>query len=218
MAGERRVVGVDESGKGDFFGPLVIAAFLSSDADLEKLAALGVRDGKLIANKRLLAIDEALRREYPHQVLVIEPETYNRRYADIRNLNKLLADGHASVIDGVLQTNEADLAISDKFGKAELIERELGRRRQHVELSQLVRGEQIPQVAAASILARAEFLRQMNKLSDLCGMELPRGAAAQVDAAGRLVVDKHGPEFLLKLAKTHFKNYHRVVNPTLFKS
>lgn len=216
MRDMRRVVGVDESGKGDFFGPLVVAAFLADDGRADDLVAMGVRDGKLIADKKILQIDELLRAEFPHEILVVEPSDYNSRYALIKNLNKLLAEGHAEVIDRLLSREKADLAISDKFGKPELVEQALAARGQEVPLRQIVRGERFVQVAAASILARAAFIREMQKLSELYGITIPKGAAAQVDEAGRVIVRKHGIETLPKLAKMHFKNYHRVVNPTLF--
>lgn len=216
MAETRRVAGVDESGKGDFFGPLVVAAFLADDCKADDLAALGVRDGKLIADKKILQIDEQLCADFPHEILVVEPSDYNRRYALIKNLNKLLAEGHAEVIDRLLKDEQADLVISDKFGKSELVEQALAARGQTVPLQQMVRGERIIQVAAASILARATFIREMEKLSDLYGITIPKGAAAQVDEAGRMIVRRHGIESLSNLAKTHFKNYRRVVNPTLF--
>ena len=217
MTPNRRVIGVDESGKGDFFGPLVIAAFVAADADRDKLREIGVRDGKLIADRKLLGIDEYLRKIYPHAVVCIMPNEYNRRYREIKNLNKMLAAGHAEAIVDVLAGNDAELAISDKFGKPELIESELARRKQTIELRQIERGESIVQVAAASILARAAFLRAMDKLSTEYSHEIPRGASAQVDQAGREIVAAFGAQVLPKLAKLHFKNYGRVVKPQLFQ-
>jgi ribonuclease HIII len=216
MAGARRVVGVDESGKGDFFGPLVVAAFLASDHDKQKLVQRGVRDGKLIADKKLLTLDEQLRAEFAHAVVVISPEEYNERYATIKNLNKLLAEGHAQAIGAVLAERRADLAISDKFGKTELIEQALCRRGLSIKLLQVVRGEEIPQVAAASIIARAAFLREIDKLSIGYGIEIPRGAGLIVDQAGRELARRHPSLVFSKIAKTHFKNYQRIVKPTLF--
>ncbi|MDH3892012.1 MAG: ribonuclease HIII [candidate division Zixibacteria bacterium] len=216
MGETRRVVGVDESGKGDFFGPLVVAAFLADDCKADELSALGVRDGKLIADKKTLEIDLKLRADFSHEILIVEPSDYNQRYALIKNLNKLLAEGHAEVIDRLLSEKQADLVISDKFGKPELVEGALAARGQNVPLEQMVRGERIIQVAAASILARAAFIREMQRLSEQYGITIPKGAAAQVDAAGRKIVRMHGIQTLPNLAKTHFKNYRRVVNPTLF--
>lgn len=206
------IVGVDESGKGDFFGPLVIAALLAPEGDEDKLRALGARDSKLVTDKNALTIDTALRQIYPHAVIVIMPSEYNRQYEQIKNLNKLLAAGHADAIDAVLRSHPADLAISDKFGKPELVEGELRKRKQPIRLRQVVGGEAIAQVAAASILARAEFIRRIQKLSDDYAVALPKGAAAQVDQAGRLFVRAHGVEKLREVAKIHFKNYLRVVN------
>jgi ribonuclease HIII len=103
----------------------------------------------------------------------------------------------------------ADQAISDKFGKPELIERELALLGCGIALHQEVRGEAIPQVAAASILARARFVREMDELSLQAGMELPKGASSQVDRAGRELVRRQGKEALSRFAKIHFKNYQR---------
>ncbi len=216
MTPEQHVLGIDESGKGDFFGPLVIASLLADDRQLKRMADMGVRDGKLISLNKTLEIDDWLRDNYEHHVVVINPAEYNQRYREIKNLNKLLASGHAEAISHVARKHRVDLAVSDKFGKPELIEGELRRRKLDLNLKQIVRGEKILQVAAASILARARFIREMERLSAECGFELPRGASAQVDEAGRRLVRKLGPEVLENVAKQHFKNYQRVVNPTLF--
>jgi len=216
MATRHRVIGVDESGKGDFFGPLVIAGFLCDDSDLAVLRAAGVRDSKLISDKRILEIDADLREDFAHEVLVIAPDEYNRRYKQIKNLNKLLADGHAEIIDRILTEHKADCAISDKFGKTELVQNALLERERHIDLKQIVRGESVVQVAAASIIARARFIREMQRISAGYGCELPRGAAAIVDQVGRQLVSRYGPAILQKVAKTHFKNFQRVINPDLF--
>lgn len=216
MPKHRFVVGVDESGKGDFFGPLVVAAFGCDDDQLERLKELGVRDGKLIADKKLLTIADQLRAHFPHTISIVTPEEYNRRYDKIRNLNKLLAEEHASVIASLAKSCQVDLTVSDKFGKSELIENALARLSVDLPLKQIHRGEQIGQVAAASILARAGFLEWMASTSDRIEFELPRGASAQVDRAGRELVGLHGPKVLKELSKLHFKNYQRVINPTLF--
>ncbi len=211
-----RVIGVDESGKGDFFGPLVIGAFIASENDRDKLADMGVRDGKKISENKLLDIDERIRYSFPHCVIVIDPETYNQRYKKIKNLNKLLAEGHAEAITGVLIENEADKIIVDQFGKPELIENALLKKRCEIDLQQRFRGEEIIQVAAASIIARAAFIREIDKLSELYQTKIPRGASKIVDQAGQRLVSKYGVEVLQKVSKIHFKNFGRVMNPSLF--
>jgi ribonuclease HIII len=215
MTAKQRVIGVDEAGKGDFFGPLVVASFLASNDEIDRLKLLGVRDSKLIATKKLLTIDEQLRAEFPHSILVLAPPEYNQQHRQCKNLNKMLAEQHAAAIDGLNGEARADLAISDKFGKAELIEDALAARDCPIPLQQLVRGESIAQVAAASILARAEFVRQIDRLSEELGTTVPRGAGAIVDEAGRKLVSQHGIEILEKIAKVHFKNFARASNLSL---
>lgn len=211
-----RIIGIDESGKGDFFGPLVVAGCLACDDDLALLKELGVRDSKKIAEKKLLSIDEHLRSRMIHQVVVFPPEEYNREYDRIRNLNKLLAMGHARAIAGVLEQAEADMAVSDKFGKDERLETALSDIGCPVTIKQVIRGEAVPQVAAASIIARAEFVRRMLELSEKYGVTIPKGASGAVDAVGRKLVSRFGPDELPRLAKVHFKNYRRVLKPDLF--
>ena len=211
MTESGRVIGVDESGKGDFFGPLVIAGCLVTDETRARLNDLGVRDGKLIANLKLRTMAGQIAATFPHVVIELAPEEYNRRYTLIGNLNKMLAAGHADCIEQLLANHSAERAISDKFGKPELIADELHRRGIDIRLEQIVRGEQFISVAAASILARAAFLEAIDRLSEKWGIEVPRGAAPQVDAAGRRLVARHGRETLTKVAKIHFKNFKRVV-------
>lgn len=207
------IIGIDESGKGDFFGPLVVAALAASESDVDRLRALGARDSKQVSDNRALAIDEDLRASFAHAIIVISPSEYNTRYERLKNLNKLLAEGHAEAIEAVLRIQKADQAISDKFGKPELIEGELVKRKQTIRLRQITGGESVAQVAAASILARAEFIRCIDRLSAEHAVDLPKGAAAHVDAAGRTFVQIHGQAKLREVAKLHFKNYTRVVSP-----
>lgn len=203
------IAGVDESGKGDFFGPLVVAALACDDIQTADLLSLGARDSKLVADQKLLKIDEALRDRFPHVVIVVPPALYNQRYRQIKNLNKLLADCHAEAIAKLAGQTVVDRAISDKFGKPELIELALIRCGCSVPLTQIVRGEAVPQVAAASILARARFLREMSRLSEQFHLKLPKGASAAVDRVGREFVKKHGINALEQASKIHFKNYLR---------
>ncbi len=216
MTSGKAVIGVDESGKGDFFGPLVVASFLANDSEQEKLRELGVKDSKTLTDKKILQISDHLRTKYPFSIVVKMPLDYNREYALIKNLNIFLATCHAEAINNIALEHEADLAISDKFSKKNHLELELKKIGQPIQLKSFVKGESFLQVAAASIIARAEFVNIMVKLSSQAGMTLPKGAAPQVDKAGRELVAKHSVDALKNFAKLHFKNYHRVVNPVLF--
>ncbi|MEW5796599.1 MAG: ribonuclease HIII [Candidatus Zixiibacteriota bacterium] len=217
------VIGVDESGKGDFFGPLVVAGLLAGDSDLPMLAEIGVRDSKRLTDKRILELDQRLRSTFVHHITVLMPDEYNRRYETVRNLNIMLADCHAETIAATIKSARArsktvDLAISDKFGKTERLESALARVRCELPVTQIIRGESVPQVAAASILARAEFVRRIKAMSEELGAALPKGASAHVDVVGRELVARYGPAILLRVAKRHFKNFKRACATDLFSA
>jgi len=205
------IIGVDESGKGDFFGPLVVAGVLAEREQVPLLAGWGVRDSKTIADRRIIEMAAKIRQAFIVDVVVIGPEKYNELYGRIRNLNRLLGWGHARVIENILAKKPAPAALSDKFGDDRFIVDSLQKEGKKIELIQMVRGEAHPAVAAASVVARAEFLRRMDMLSTEYQVVLPRGASAAVDAVGRELVRKNGPGILDKIAKRHFKNYQKII-------
>lgn len=205
-------IGTDESGKGDFFGPLVIAAFFMPEGQEGALAALGVKDSKRTSDARCLEIAGMLKRGYPfHSVITVGPEKYNELWAKLRNLNRLLAWGHARAIENVLERVPAGKAVTDQFGDEKFVRNALLQKGREIELVQMPRAEEDPAVAAASILARAEFLIRLRYLSRDCGMELPKGASNLVEAAAVKLVRAKGPDVLDKVAKTHFKTTVRVL-------
>jgi len=205
------ILGIDESGKGDFFGPLIIAGVLADAAGAERLRGMGVRDSKKISDRKIIELSDWIAGNFVHTVVIVGPEKYNQLYSKIRNLNRLLAWGHSRVIENIAAEHDIELAISDKFGKSESIEKALMAKGRQIRLEQMVRGEAIVQVAAASILARAGFVRSMERLSGEYVMRLPKGAGAPVDEAARQLVARHGPAVLEKSAKIHFKNYRKVL-------
>ena len=201
--------GMDESGKGDFFGPLVIAAVYVDNDMKDDLIKAGVKDSKAIKNdKKISPIANEIRRivKGKFSVVQIGPQAYNRLYAKIGNLNRLLAWGHARVLENVLEKEPTcNSALADKFGDSSLIENALLKKGQQIKLHQRTKGESDIAVAAASILARDEFLRQMKKLGDSFDTILPKGAGHKVDEKVREMVAENGIEILDQLGKTHFK-------------
>ena len=202
-------VGVDESGKGDFFGPLVVAACYVGPEHYAELE--GVKDSKKLTDLQAIALAEKIKKVCPHSVILMNPVKYNELYLKIKNLNHLLAWGHAQAIENVLEKQPADLIISDQFAaggnvvKSKL--KELGRQAQFVSR---VRAEADLAVAAASILARAEFLKRLKGLSQEFGIDLPKGAT-NVIGTGKRFVQMHGAENLGKVAKMHFKTSGQVL-------
>ena len=203
--------GVDESGKGDFFGPLAVAAVYVDAATAPQLRQLGVCDSKLVkSSSRIFELAKGIRSVVNggFALLVLKPETYNRLYANIGNLNRLLAWGHARVIENLLeQVPSCPRMLSDKFGNEVLIKRALMERGKKIVLQQRTKAESDVAVAAASILAREAFLRGINALSDELRASLPRGAGAQVTQVGRKLLAERGAEVFGRCAKLHFKTW-----------
>ena len=203
-------IGTDESGKGDFFGPLVIAAFFLPEGQAGVLRELGVRDSKRISDRRVEEIAAVLKTGYVWSVVAVGPEKYNELYAKLRNLNRLLAWGHARAIENVLEKVEAGKAITDRFGDEAFVRNALMKKGREIELVQQPRAED-DEAAAASILARAEFLSRLRSLSRDAGLALPKGASDIVERAAVELVRRDGPGVLEKFAKTHFKTAQRVL-------
>lgn len=208
-SGER--IGIDESGKGDYFGPLVIAAVLVTPTDEPDLRLMQVRDSKRISDGRILEMAPDIRQLCRHSVVAIGPQRYNDLYAKIKNLNRLLAWGHARALENILEHSECALAISDQFGDERFILNALLEKGKNIRLIQRPKAEEDLAVAAASILARAEFLIRLKRLSEDIGLSLPKGASQAVELAARVVVKKLGREGLEGVAKLHFKTTQSVL-------
>lgn len=204
-------IGVDESGKGDFFGPLCIAG-VRVDEKLEKLfLEAGIRDSKKISDKKILELEKIIKANAVHSVVVIQNPKYNELYGRIRNLNKLLAWGHARVIENICENNDSDYAISDQFGDESLIKNALMKNGRNIELRQMPKAESADiGVAAASVLARATYVKKMAELANTYGITFPKGCAQQVKDAAKLFIEKYGREKLSDVCKTHFKTYNEV--------
>ena len=201
----RSRIGIDESGKGDYFGPLVVAAvFVTPDLEPD-LRLMQVRDSKRIADGRILELARDVRQVCRHSVVVIGPPRYNELYEKIGNLNRLLAWGHARALENLLEQVDCNLAIADQFGDERLILNALLQRGKQIQLLQRPTAEEDLAVAAASILARAEFLTRLKRLSEEVGTSLPKGASQAVELGARMVVKKHGVDTLKTIAKLHFK-------------
>lgn len=205
-------IGIDESGKGDYFGPLVIAAVFVDATTQGELKLMEVRDSKKISDGRILEMAPDIKTICPHSVIAIGPQKYNELYAKIRNLNRLLAWGHAKALENLLERGvSCERAISDQFGDERLILNALQEKGRKIVLEQRTKAESDLAVAAASILARAEFLLRLKRLSDEIGTTLPKGASPAVELAGKMIVKKHGQERLGTVAKLHFKTTKAVL-------
>jgi len=199
-------IGTDESGKGDYFGPLVVAAVWIDAPMAELLVGGGVRDSKKVSDSRAAQLARDIKGLAPHTIVVIGPEKYNELYEKMRNLNRLLAWAHARAIENLLEKAACDTVVADKFGDEKYIQHALMERGRNVRLIQRVRAESDIAVAAASILARAEFLRRLADLSEKIGVKLHKGASPLVDEIGARIVRTGSEDQLRTVAKWHFKN------------
>jgi ribonuclease HIII len=205
-------IGIDESGKGDYFGPLVIAAVFVDATTQGELRLIGVRDSKKLSDGRVLEMAPDIRTVCPHSVIAIGPQKYNELYAKIKNLNRLLAWGHAKALENLLERGiTCERAISDQFGDEQLILNALQEKGRTILLEQRTKAESDVAVAAASIVARAEFLLRLKRLSSEVGTTLPKGASPAVEIAAKMVIKKHGQERLGSVAKLHFRTTQAVL-------
>jgi ribonuclease HIII len=208
---EKGHIGTDESGKGDYFGPVVIAGVFLPEGEEDVLREFGVKDSKRTSDGRVRELAEIIKRGYPYAVVSIGPQRYNELYVKLRNLNRILAWGHSRAIENILEKVPCGLAITDQFGDKAFVMNALMKKGKRLELIQRPKAEEDLAVAAASLLARAEFLNRLHFLSRDVGMDLPKGASPLVEEAGVKLVRVHGTQILDKVAKTHFKITERVL-------
>ncbi len=210
-------IGSDEAGKGDYFGPLVVTAFYATPDDLPKLREIGVTDSKTLSDDRARRLAGLLEQDFDARTLVVDPVSYNQRYAEAGNLNTLLAELHAEALSELLgQHDDTEVIIVDKFAHESLVAKALKRHRKSrsietdPKLVQVTKAEQHPVVAAASILARAAFLDGLALCSEGCGSDLHKGAGTPVDSCARRIVEIGGRDLLSTVAKMHFKNTQKI--------
>lgn len=212
-------LGIDESGKGDFFGPLVVAGAYTDKTLAEQLLELGVKDSKLISSdKKARDLGDKIADLLGTRctVIAINPEKYHQLYLKFGNLNRLLAWGHATAIENLLAVRpQCPRAVSDQFADPRVLQRALKENGKKIELVQRTKAESDVAVAAASILARAEFLRRLEKLGQDCGETLPKGASAAVVEAARRLFLKSGEEGLARVSKKHFRTFAQVTGTAI---
>ncbi len=215
-------LGVDESGKGDTFGPLCVAGVYGNEAIVSRWMDLGVRDSKSIKSEKRIADLAKEIRASPGcvvDVVVIGNEAYNRLYRKFNNVNSLLAWGHARVIENLVSKADRmqpppERAVVDQFAASqETVRRALMSGGRGLELVQRHKAEEDPVVAAASILARHEFVTRLSRLEAQFGVRLPKGASPAVAEALAEFMGKHGEEKLALVSKLHFRNVAAVKKP-----
>jgi ribonuclease HIII len=206
--------GVDESGKGDFFGPLVISGVYVDGAIARQLLDAGVQDSKRIgSDARIRALAQTIRKTTGGliETVLIGPQRYNELYEKFGNLNKLLGWGHARVIENLLEKKpDCPRSLSDQFADARVIEQSLLRHGRKINIEQRTKAESDIAVAAASILARDAFINWLERRGKELGLRLDRGVSANVKEIAKKLVEINGAQVLREVAKVHFRTAHEI--------
>ncbi len=212
-------MGTDESGKGDIFGPLVTCAVAIDESTGKRLFDLGIRDSKTISDGRIKVLATEARKILGKEncaMVLLRPQTYNRLYGKIPNVNRLLAWCHARAIETMAeQKPSCPRVVIDQFARTEAtINRALMPRGKKLIVEQMHKAERDIAVAAASVLARDLFIREMEKMKADAGMELPKGAGPAVPKTLIELIRAKGPAYLPLVAKCHFKTVHEALQVT----
>jgi ribonuclease HIII len=205
------MIGADEAGKGDYFGPLVAAAVYLEPEVARFLDEVPLRDSKTLSAAEIAQGAEMLRRTVPYEIVSIGPKKYNELYVKFRNVNSLLAWAHKTAISGLVKRTGCKKVLLDKFADESVMRRAFGKDEfDCLDFTMRTKAESEPAVAAASILARDAFVRGVARLSKEIGFRLPLGAGDPVDRAMRALVGEKGAAILPEVAKMHFKTTQKL--------
>ena len=209
--------GLDESGKGDFFGPVIAATVIADKSAIEEWRKAGAQDSKKMAESKILELDRLIRATKGAAVATCFCRTMTR-YNELMgrpgaNLNRLLAWQHATALGDALARKPVKWGLLDQFSEQPLVQRELAKNDiKDFELRMRTKAESDPVVAAASIVARAEYVRQMHLLSKKFGAKLQKGAGPLVKAQAEEIIRQFGAPALRDYAKLHFRTAYEVVS------
>ncbi len=203
-------IGIDESGKGDIFGPLCVAGVYADEKGIKRLLELGIKDSKKLQDTQIDKLALLIKQEFAYDIIRISPEKYNELYETFHNLNHLLAWGHAKAIENLITKTGCTNVLIDQFAHEHVVANALKKRSLTTTLTQRHKGESDPVVAAASILARNAFVTDLDRLSTQWNMTLPKGASSAVKNALSLFIQKHSRSPLNQVAKMHFKTINEV--------
>ncbi len=204
--------GMDESGKGDLFGPVITACVIADKPQIDEWVKHGIRDSKKITDNRILKLDKIIRetKGAVAESCFCGMAKYNELMAKPRaNLNSLIGWQHAKSLEAAMRKKRAPWGMLDQFSKRDLVSPHF--KDANFELRMQTKAEEDPVVAAASVVARAEYVRYMGKLSKRFGDTLLKGASAQVKRQATEILKKFGAEGFKDFVKLHFRTAYEVV-------
>ncbi len=207
--------GLDESGKGDFFGPVIAATVIAEKPAIDAWLKAGVKDSKRLSDPQILKLDGLIRKTsgaVAKTCFCGMPKYNELMMRPGANLNRLLAWQHATALNLALNEKWVPWGLLDQFSVQPLTQRELAKKNvRNFELKMRPRAEEDPVVAAASVVARAEYVRAMKHLSQRFGGPLQKGAGARVKEQAAQIIQRFGAAALGDFAKLHFRTAYEVV-------
>jgi len=208
------IAGLDESGKGDYFGPLVASAVALDGKTISELDAIGLKDSKRHTPGRIKELALKIQK-FPHSTVLISPLRYNQLYEKFKNLNLILGWAHSQTLENLIKEHgpQIEIAILDKFSRKGEFSRAVAKKGIKIEIIEEPGGEKYIPVAAASVLARWRFVSWINRESKKLGIELTLGSSSpSVVETACQILKKGGMELLSKYAKLHFRITERLKN------
>ena len=208
-------IGSDEVGTGDYFGPIVVTATFVSKDKIDLMNELGVKDSKKITDDKIIKIAPTLIKEIPYVTFILNNKEYNAYQKKGYNMNKIKAILHNKVLYSLTTKEEKypyDKIVVDQFVyPRKYFEHILDAKEKVMNITFTTKAEsKCASVAAASIISRYIFLKQMEELGKEIGLDLPKGANDSVDLVGKEIALKFGMEKLEILAKLNFKNTDKI--------
>lgn len=206
-------IGSDEAGTGDYFGPITVSAVYMNEANINLLQEIGIKDSKTLSDDKIsqLAL-KLMEEEIPYSLLVLPNEKYNRLQRQGWSQGKMKAMLHHHAIKKLkkkIGNQRYDGIVIDQFCTPQVFERyihsEDERLLEHTYFVTKAESYSLA-VAASSIIARAKFVEEMERLSKEVGIPLPKGASEKVDRAIAEIIRNKGKETLHYCGKIHFAN------------
>ena len=204
--------GLDESGKGDLFGPVVCACVIADGKMVKTWMDQGIRDSKTITDGAILKMAKSIAstKGVVIKTAFTRMEKYNELYLKFgENLNKLLAWLHGKALNDALKLRKPKWGLLDQFSKQPLVQKYV--EDMDFDLQMRTKAEEDPVVAAASIIARATWLKQMEKLEELAGCKIPKGSGSQAKQVATELYNKGGGSSMPQFCKMHFKTAYEAM-------
>lgn len=211
------VIGSDETGTGDYFGPITVAACFVREDQIELVNELGVKDSKMLTDDVMRKMAPDLMATLSHSVLVLKNEKYNDIQSRGWSQGKIKALMHNQALKHVLNKinpEKPSFILIDQFAERGIYYNHIKMEKEIIRENVLfaTKAEQLHvSVAAASIIARYAFLKEMDRLTEIAGTTIPKGASAKVDEIAAKIYIKHGEAFLKSITKWHFANTQKAM-------